>query len=146
MLVVADIAAGPVFLLAGVFVGALVLLGIGVLEGVVLWRLSWGTFWRSLRDSILANIASGIVGVVISVLGGNRWEQCGYDPRAGGRWCEVLVTPWVLVVGAWLLSVLIEGGVLMLLSKHPPRQIWIAALLINVASYVLLGVFAFLVS
>jgi hypothetical protein len=139
MFVIADVAAGPLFLLAGVVAGGLVLLAIALLEALLLWWLNWGGFRQALRDSLIINLGSGLVGLLLSVFASDLWQTCGYDPARGGRWCEQLVSPVVLLGGFWLLTVLIEGGLLMLLSKQPARKIWTATLAINIVSYLLLG-------
>jgi hypothetical protein len=144
MFVIADVAAGPAFALFGLLVGGLFLLAIVLVEAVVLWRLRWGSFGRSLRDSLIANVGSALVGLLLSNFASNWWQVCGYDPARGGRWCEQLVSPLMLLVWAWLLSVLIEGALLMLLTNHSRRKTWTAALAINLASYVLIGALALL--
>ncbi len=138
MFVIADVAAGP-FLLVSVVAGGLVLLAISLLEALVLWLISWGSFRQALRDSLIINLGSGLVGLLLSVFGSGLWQTCGYDPARGGRWCEQLVSPGVILIGFWALTVLIEGGLLTLLTKQPPRKIWTAALAINIVSYLLLG-------
>jgi hypothetical protein len=144
MFVIADVAAGPAIVLFGLVIGGLFLLVIALVEGIVLWRLRWGSFGRSLRDSLIVNLGSGLVGLLLINYASNLWQVCGYDPARGGRWCEQLVSPLMLLVWAWLLSVLIEGGLLMLLAKHPARKIWTAALVINVVSYLIIGALALL--
>ncbi|MFL5803997.1 MAG: hypothetical protein ACJ8CR_19910 [Roseiflexaceae bacterium] len=144
MFVIADVAAGPAIVLFGLVIGGLFLLTIALVEALVLWRLQWGSFGRSLRDSLIVNLGSGLVGVLLSIFASDLWQVCGYDPARGGRWCEQLISPWILLVGAWLLSVLIEGTLLMLLAKHPARKIWASALAINVVSYSIIGALALL--
>jgi hypothetical protein len=139
MPIIADVAAGPVILVFGLIVGGGLLLLIALVEAVVLRLLSWGGFGRSFVDSLLMNMASTLVGIVLSIFAGNLWQTCGYDPSRGGRWCEWLISPSVLLVLAGLLSVLIEGGVLLLRGRHPPRQTWLAALACSVVSYGIFG-------
>lgn len=95
---------------------------IGLAEAVVLRLLKWNTFWRSLLDSLLMNLASTLLGVCILTFG----------LFTDSVWFGLLVS------GA--LSVLIEGGVLTLLKRHPMRQTWLAALLVNLVSYLGLAV------
>jgi hypothetical protein len=139
MPVIADVAAGPIVLIFGLIVGGGLLLLLTLVEAVVLRLLRWGSFGRSVLDSLLMNMASALVGFVLSIFAGNLWQTCGYDPNRGGRWCEWLISPWVLLVLAWLLSELIEGGVLLLRGHHPPRRTWLAALACNIVSYVGFG-------
>jgi hypothetical protein len=112
--------AGPGALLAlAVFgIGALIVLTliISLLEAIVLLLLKWGRFGRSLWASLLMNVTSTIFGGVLTAMG-----TLGYS--------------YVWLAVAFVLSVLIEGGVLMLMKRGAARQNWIASLVTNVASY-----------
>lgn len=125
MLIIADVASGPVFFAAGAALGIALLLAVVLIEAVALRLLKWGTFWRSLRDSLAANAASALVGGLLG--------------------CFVIINFWTpalelpFLVGAWALSIVIEAGVLRLLSAHTWRTIWIAMLAANTASYLLMG-------
>ena len=100
-------------LLALCFVTAII---IG-LESLVLWRLGWGTFKRSLLAGFVMNLATSILGIG--------------------------VVPFTLQLGIWgllidlALSVLVEGGILMLFKRGATRANWLAALAANGASYLL---------
>jgi hypothetical protein len=127
MFFLADIANGPAILAVGLVAGGALFLAVVLIETVALRLLRWGTFWRSLRDGLLANLASALVGLVIGCVAlGNS----GF----GGL-------PFAALIGAWLFSIVIEAGALKLLSSHTWRKIWIAALVANTASYVLVGPF-----
>ena len=127
MLVIADFAAGYT-ILAGFLAGGLLLgLAATVIEAVALRLLHWASFGRSLRDSLIANSASTFAGVLVSC-----------NMRVGSGHLEATLL-WVVVAAA--LSVLIEAVVLWRRSDHPWRQIWGAALIMNAASYLLLGPF-----
>ena len=126
-MVLADVANGPAILLAGLVLGGSSLLFVIVIEAVVLRLLRWGTFWRSLRDSLIANAASALVGLLLGYMGlaiGNK-----------------ALSPIWLLIAAFALSVVIEAGVLKLLAADTQRNIWIATLVMNLASYLLLGPF-----
>src|SRR5262245_60387652 len=143
-IIIADVAAGPIFLLFGLVVGCTLLGVIVLIEAAVLRLLNWGIFWRSLRDSLIVNVASALAGIAMYVLGTPRTISDGYDPARGGRIYETLppiipaLLAWAL---AWALSVAIEGGLLFLLAKRPARQTWTAALVINIVTYALVGLF-----
>jgi hypothetical protein len=142
MPIIADVAAGPAILIFGVVVGGTLLLAIVLIEAIVLWLLKWGSLWRSLRDSLIVNVASALVGGVMYVLGTPRDIYTGYDPARGGRIYEQLppsIPPLLAGLLAWGLSVAIEGGLLFLLARRPAYQIWTSALVINIVSYALLG-------
>src|SRR5262245_64929139 len=126
-MVLADVANGPAILLAGLVLGGSSLLFVIVVEAVVLRLLRWGTFWRSLRDSLIANVASALVGLLL-----------GYMGLAIG---SKALSPIWLLTAAFALSVVIEAGVLKLLAADTRRKIWITALVMNLASYLLLGPF-----
>lgn len=110
---------GVVFLAAGMGMLALCVLTalIVVLEALVMLLLKWGTFWRCLLASFVMNLATTLIG--------------------GGLMFLVWNIYLALVVD-FLLSVLIEGGVLMLFSRGTARTNWVAALAANAASYLLI--------
>jgi len=112
-------AAGPL-VMVGLSCSLLIILTliISTLESVVMFLLKWGRFSRSLWASLLMNIASTMFGLVALAF------------------LDVLIGDSNLVLAiAFLLSVLIEGGVLMLMKRGATRQNWIASLTANLASY-----------
>ena len=114
-----DVAGPGVLLAAAIFsFGALIVLTliISIVEAVVMLLLKWGKFGRSLWASLLMNVTSTIFGGMFVALG---WLNGSY----------------IWLAPAFVLSVLIEGGVLMLMKRGAARQNWIASLLANVASY-----------
>ena len=122
-----DVVSPGVFLLFGLIAFLVFSAIVFVIEAVVLWLLKWGTFGRSLLSSFLMNLASTIVGILaigLSVTG--------------------LSNNFLGFVIALLLSVLIEGGVLMLMKRGATRENWRAASIANVVSYALLGIFLLL--
>jgi len=125
MFTLADIASGPAILTLGLLSGGALFLAVVLIEAVALRLLRWAPFWRALRDAVLANLASALVGLVIGcvALAGSSFEPLTL----------------AALIGAWLGSIVIEAGMLKLLSAHTWREIWIAAMIANTASYVLLG-------
>jgi hypothetical protein len=123
MPILADAIAGPVVVLFGLVAGGLLVLLIALVEAVVLWLLKWGGFWQALRDAFLMNVVSALAGLVLNFFAGD-WDA---------------ISPLVPLLVAWLLSVLVEGAVLLLLRRHPPRLTWLAAVAANVASYAIIG-------
>ena len=116
--VLADVG-GPI-LVAGF--GVVVYLALFLIESIVLRLLKWGTTWRSLLASLLMNLPSTLVGFgLIGLFGLSSLN------RLGG---------W-LVLSTWVLSVAIEGGILVSMNRDGGRQNWVAALAANTASYVL---------
>lgn len=119
-----DVVGPGVFLLFGL-IAFLIFSGIVfVLEALVLWLLKWGTFGRSLLSSFLMNLASTIGGIV-----------------ALGLSVSGLFNNFLGFAVALLLSILIEGGVLMLMKRNAARENWRAASIANIVSYGLLGIF-----
>jgi hypothetical protein len=110
MLIIADIAAGPAFLIVGLLFGAMLFIPIVAVEAVVLLLLKWSTFWRCVRDSLIVNFSTTLLGIVLALL--FPW----YDAPSAG-----------FFVLAWLLSIAVEGGLLVLLARRPARPTWIAA-------------------
>jgi hypothetical protein len=90
----------------------------------LLWLLKWDAFGRSLLPSFLMNLASTILGILLiglSLIG--------------------LLNDFLGFVISFMLSVLIEGGVLMLMKRDATRENWRVASIANVISYSLLGIF-----
>lgn len=113
--------AGPgiVLFVAGMGILALCVVStlIIVLEALVMFLLKWGTFWRSLLASFVMNLVTTLLGVGVMFLVSN---------------------PYLALLVGFVLSVLIEGGVLMLFKREAARSNWIAALAANAASYLLI--------
>jgi hypothetical protein len=79
----------------------------------------------SLRDSFLASLAMNFISTVVGFL------LIGLNP---GLWQDLLV--------GLVLSVALEGGVMLLFRKASPRQTWLAALVANLVSYLGLALVA----
>ena len=112
--------AGPGLLLvaAGGILGlCLATVIIITIEGIILWRLRWGSFKRALLAATLMNIASTILGFGLVSLT-IQWGFLGLSINLA-------------------LSILLEGMVLMLLKNKAIRENWIAALVANCTSYLL---------
>jgi hypothetical protein len=132
MLTTADTGAGWLFFYLGVgLIAAAVLLFIIIfIEALVLRGLKWGSFRLSFIDSLVINLTSATFGVIflfISIPLLNR----------GVGIALLVFLP---------LTVLIEGGMLTLLKRHPWRKTWVATIAINVVSYALLYVLALVLS
>ena len=127
-----DVAIWPLFLAMGLFVLCLLFPSIVIVEAIVLRLLRWGTSWRVWFDAAVANLVSGLFGVLIPV-GAALVSDAPSDVVIG-------------LVAAWLLSIAIEGGTLLLIAKLrgqeplPVRRAWGCAAGANTASYVLLGI------
>ena len=116
--------------------GALIAMGVGliiptliisVIEAVVMLLLKWDKFGQSLRVSLLMNVASTIFGI-------------------GGVLVSSLIGPidmynenhiWIAVAVAFLLSILIEVGILISAKRGSARLNWLVSLTANTASYLL---------
>ena len=92
---------------------------ITIAEAIVMLLLKWDKFGRSLWASLLMNITSTIFGGVLIALG-------------------VLGGSYAWLVAAFVLSVLIEGGVLMLMKRGEVRQNFLTSLIANLASYLVI--------
>lgn len=92
---------------------------ITIAEAIVMLLLKWDKFGRSLWASLLMNVTSTIFGGVLIALG-------------------VLGGSYAWLVAAFVLSVLIEGGVLMLMKRGEVRQNLLTSLIANLASYLVI--------
>ena len=146
MLIIGDVAIGPTILFGGLAFGLILFVPILIIEALALWGLKWGSFGRTLVDALLANVASAIFGLVFFTVFFSVSFQCRRVPTADGQHsvqsCDWTISPAVWFIAMAALSILIEGGVLLLLRRHPARRTWRSAVLENVASYVLLAVLA----
>jgi hypothetical protein len=108
-----------------VFVIILFLL-IFLVETVALQLLRWGDFKRSAKASVLMNLASALVGLLFLWL----------VPALG----------YLGIFIAWALSVLIEWLVLRRLQPGEDRLNLMAALIANLASYIILIIPSYILS
>ena len=92
---------------------------ISVAEAVVMLLFKWGTFGRSLLTSLLMNVTSTIFGGVLIVVG-------------------FYSDPYILLAIGFVLSVVIEGGVLILMKRDGGLRNWIVSLAANSASYLII--------
>ena len=117
-----DVAGPGILVAAAVFgFGALVALTlfISFAESIVMFLLKWDKYGRSLLASLLMNVTSTIFGGILVAIG-------------------ALYSSFIWLAAAFVLSVLIEGGILLLMKRGAARQNWIASLLSNIVSYVLI--------
>jgi len=146
MLIIGDVAIGPTILFGGLALGLIVFVPILLIEALALWGLKWGSFGRALVDALLANVASSLFGLVFFAVFFTVSFQCRYIPTDSGQdavqSCDWTISPVVWFIAMVALSILIEGGVLLLLKRHPARRTWRSAVVANVASYVLLAALA----
>ena len=90
-----------------------------IVEGVVLWRMKWGSPTRSLFDSLMMNFAS-FIGLIL----GLGPYIAGY-----GNWGLALFGTY---------SVLVEALVLWLLERHSLKSVTLAVILANLAGCIYL--------
>ena len=117
-----DVAGPGILVAAAVFgFGALIALTlfISFAESIVMFLLKWDKYGRSLLASLLMNVTSTIFGGILVAIG-------------------ALYSSFIWLAVAFVLSVLIEGGILLLVKRGAARQNWIASLLSNIVSYVLI--------
>ena len=99
---------------------------ITLLEAIVLLLLKWGSFGRSLAAALVMNLVTTMIGFGMLVF-----------MKGDAVYLGLLLD--------FLLSILIEGGVLMLFRRGAARANWIASLSANAASYliIILPIFIF---
>jgi hypothetical protein len=105
------------------------LMAVVVLEGLVLRGLRWGGLGRSLLDSLIMNIFSAAVGILLPLL----------IEDAGGGLPDIAGALLCLPI-AWALSVVVETTALSLIRRMGFRAVARPVVLANLASYVLIGV------
>jgi hypothetical protein len=111
---------GSVYLLVifGFLALVMVTLLITLVEGVALTLLKWNHFRASIIVSLIMNVASGIINGALLIL-------LQHSPL---QWLPI----------SFVLSLLIEGIVLMYFKRDAARQNWLFVLIVNLASYVML--------
>ncbi len=110
-----DIPVLPIILIS-LALGISVFAAIVLVETIALRLLKWAGFWRALLHAFIINIASSIFGVIINVLIESIWS----------------------VLIALVLSIIIEGAALALIRRENSREVWRAAIIANIASYILI--------
>ncbi|MFU8773980.1 MAG: hypothetical protein ACNA8H_16365, partial [Anaerolineales bacterium] len=105
-----------VYGLFGLFAFLVVLL---LLETLVLVLVKWAGFGKALLAALFMNLVSTIIGLILDF---TLWDW--------QLW-------WVILI-AFAASVIVEGGVLMLMKQTTPRLNIIAAVAANLASYLIL--------
>lgn len=134
-----------VFYYLGAGVGALYLLFVAfIIEGLLLWGLLPGI--KAFRDSFLINFISALLGVIctailfqITFADYDGSYRIFYPDEATRQ--RMLYLPSRLILILWVLSVLIEGIILTVLEPtYRKREIWNAAIIVNIVSYLILFV------
>jgi hypothetical protein len=139
-----DMGWAPILMIMGLM-GLAILAPLSILiEACVFhWQMP-GTrsFWKSLRNSLLVNLASGTLGFVWVFGQLPRLEEL--SERTGGDYYQASDIAqqafWASVAVYWILSVIVEGVILMALDQkqHTRRRVWQVSLAANVLSYVAL--------
>lgn len=120
--------AGGAFL--GVFVLILFLTITILLEGVVLILFKIEKAGKAFLYSLIVNLASLGVGYITLPL----IRQAGNEFTKSGQ-----ILHWVIV---FALTVLVEGFLLLLLTKKKPKEkVWLATIVMNLLSYAILFLF-----
>ncbi|HEY83511.1 MAG TPA: hypothetical protein G4N96_00150 [Chloroflexi bacterium] len=114
----ADVAIGAM-LAFGAILLVISFIVVVLLESLALKLLKWNGYWRSLWASFLMNLVSTLVGLPLMLL-------------------PISANPVMYLPVTWGLSVIIEGSILILMKRSGGRQNWIAAIIANIASYILL--------
>jgi len=114
-------------------------------EAAVLHRIfaEGVSFLRSLRDSFLVNLFSGLLGIIeifltdsyVWAVGNVMGERLGADYYTATPAARAVFL-FVFVFRFWPLTVVVEGIALMRLKRgYPARRIWVTSLLANLVSY-----------
>jgi hypothetical protein len=136
-----DMGWAPILMILGIY-GLAILAPLSVLiEACVLhWQMPrTRSFWNSLGNSFLMNLASGILGFGWVFLGIPRLEDL--SSRTGGGYYQPSAIAergfWSSVALYCMLSMAVEGLILMILDRyrHSLRRVWLVSLVANVLSY-----------
>ena len=103
-------------------------------EAGVLYLLDYCPFFRSLLVSAVMNVTSTLFGVVLALLFPHNSNFI--DSRGGVYSADGIITLFYLVL-AYLLSIIIEGRVMILLKPDIGKPLWLVCWSANTVSYVL---------
>jgi hypothetical protein len=118
-----DVVSGAV-ILGTLAVGLIILLVVMLLEGLVLRLLGWARLWRSLADSVMANLVSAVLGVLTAIL----------VPAVPDMIFGSTLVP--LLVGSFLFSTVIEVAAISLIRRGPVREALLPFLAANAVSHI----------
>lgn len=106
-----------------------------VVESIVLWRSGWGSFLNSLLTSFIMNLASTIVGYLLTAFFIPNFAEDAFDTMGNGVF-------FLLFLLLFFLSLGLEGVIMLGMgrSRNPAGKIWQMALNANVISYILMGI------
>jgi hypothetical protein len=111
-------AAVILLIVLGILALIVVYLLVGLIEGVVLTLLSWGSSRASMTVSIIMNLSSGLINGVLLIL--------------------LQHTPLLWLPISFVLSLLIEISIMTYFKRETPAKNSLYALVINLASYIIL--------
>lgn len=103
-------------------------------EAGVLYFLNYCPFFRSLLVSAVMNVTSTLFGVVLALL--FPFNSNFIDSRGGVYSADGIITLFYLVL-AYLLSIIIEGRVMILLKPDIGKPLWLVCWSANTVSYLL---------
>lgn len=149
----------PLFEFIGWIARLLILLILLVLvifgEAIMFSLFKYASLWRSLLASLLVNVTSTVLGFKIGAGLSLLNPLLSFlnppisSPDLIGRWflpadsgpfsnSRLPSMPLFLLV-SWIISIIAEGGILMLMKRDAePRKIWEITLVSNAVSYILL--------
>ena len=105
-----------------IFGSFVVFLAVVFIETLILWGMKWASFRRSLITSVLMNVVTGIIGILIFLAMTLLGLFINFIPY------------WI---SSWLLSTLLEG-IFLFYSGQKSRRAWIVAGAANMGSYLLI--------
>lgn len=137
-MLVANLAVGPLILepvIAMVWLVVVILI-----ESAILKLLNWDAIRPSLKDATIANLISGGIGAVLFLMLYNTSYVCTtklLDERIPLDFCGWTISPIIRLGVFWIVSVAIEGSVLLRLRRGLSAEGWLKVALANGVSYAL---------
>ena len=117
-------------------IGASAFLMITILEAGILRLIRWGDIWQSLRDSLLINFGTTVLGFALAI-GVFGFYDAFFET---GYYIEDILPAYLFL---WVLTILIEGLLLGFMRQHSAKKTLIAAILVNTCSYIILAAISF---
>jgi hypothetical protein len=122
------------FMMVAPFIGIAVFFLATIVEILVLWGSGWGSFLYSLLTSFVVNLASTVIGVVITLYFADK-DIAPFGIGNSGNFLLVFILLFFVSLG-------LEGGIMLGMnrSQHKAQRVWELALHANFVSYIFLGI------
>jgi hypothetical protein len=111
-------------------------------EAMIMWSQGWDSLGHSFIDSFLMNLVSLIAAIIV----GSTVFSEPLDYFISGDPSISIRNLVIVFIGAWFVSVVLEGGTLYLIRQRSAVKTWITAMSANIGGYVFIVVLFIILS